>query len=140
MLRPRAHRLVEDLVDRAQSINADGEMLLWVDELTVFGSYANPDAADIGDIDVMCVLTRRYDDWDEYSRRNQERIASTGAHPRNMVEELGWPEIETKKLLRNRSGRISLMDPANVDVAVHLHTIYRREPYLVSTAIPGTRS
>lgn len=138
MTRAKAEQTMREVISRAEGINADREKLIWVDSLEVFGSYADPSAVEIGDLDILYVLTRRNEDGTEHQRLTREYVKTTQARPRNVFEELYWPELEAKKILRNRSSRISLHDPRDGDynkIIKHRHLVYRREPRLVQPEI-----
>ena len=57
--RARADEIVRQMVERCQFINANGELLYFVSDVTAFGSYADLDASDCGDIDVAVKLEPR---------------------------------------------------------------------------------
>jgi hypothetical protein len=50
--RAKADALVAGFIERAKQINEDDRFVLCVTELRVFGSYIEPDKADLGDVDI----------------------------------------------------------------------------------------
>jgi len=106
--RATATRLVQDVVCRAQQVN-EGDYAYKVGAVVVFGSYCDPAAERLSDVDIA-VLWIQVDDFDSVSK---ERIRLAFASGRNFstdLEEMAWPETEVKRHLRGRSPCISLHD------------------------------
>jgi hypothetical protein len=61
--RARAEQTVAELSERAKEINTNPELITFVERIYAFGSYIT-DAADLGDIDVIAVYSRRPVDGD----------------------------------------------------------------------------
>ena len=108
--RTTAARALAGLLERAEQINADDELAYQVDEIVVFGSYLDPDAEVVGDVDVAIGLSPRYE-GDELQRRSDARIdaaARSGRRFPNFVEQIAWPQLELLHLLKGGSRVLSL--------------------------------
>ena len=121
--RTTAARALDGLLERAEQINADDELAYQVDEIVVFGSYLDPDAEVVGDVDVAIGLSPRYE-GDELQRRSDARIdaaARSGRRFPNFVEQLAWPQLELLHLLKGGSRVLSLttIDDRILDTAVY---------------------
>ena len=102
--RAKADRIVADLIERAQAINANPDLITWVTQLRVFGSY-NSTSDDLGDVDVAFELKRRpINDWVSAS---QQRAKASGKNV-SWITELYYGEHEVKLLLKNRERYLSL--------------------------------
>lgn len=104
--RAKAQSLLGGVLERARAYNADPDKPLWIERISVFGSFLNAEATTLGDIDLNVVLVDRECD-DPQATRNRYTRAS-GRRFMNIVEELAWPETEARRVLKNRSGYISI--------------------------------
>lgn len=59
--RTTAARALAGLLERAEQVNADDVLAYQVDEIVVFGSYLDPAAEVVGDVDVAIGLSPRYE-------------------------------------------------------------------------------
>lgn len=59
MPRQKARELLEGLIARAVAVNADGRSLFTIERVEVFGSFADPERDEVGDVDVRVLFDRR---------------------------------------------------------------------------------
>jgi predicted nucleotidyltransferase len=110
--RRTADRLLRELLDRADKVNADSHYLYQVKHIVVFGSYLS-DATELGDVDVAVHTERKEADWDAHMALEDQRVAEArkaGRTFRSYEEEVGWPETEVYRFLRSRSAGLSIHD------------------------------
>lgn len=115
--RQKATQLLNELIERAKSINENGELIYLVESIKVFGSYLS-DKDTLGDLDVGVKLTRKYKPGD-FTKHNQKRIALAKANGRqfsNSTEQLIWPHREVMLMLKGRQRGLSLHDEDEDDV------------------------
>lgn len=109
--RQKATQLLNELIERAKSINENGELIYFVESIKVFGSYlSNKDT--LGDLDVGVKLTRKHKPGD-FTKHNQKRIALAKANGRqfsNSTEQLIWPHREVMLMLKAKQRGLSLHD------------------------------
>jgi len=109
--RQKATQLLNELIERAKSINENGELIYFVESIKVFGSYLSDKEA-LGDLDVGVKLTRTYKPGDSI-KHNQKRIALAKANGRqfsNATEQLIWPHREVMLMLKEKQRGLSLHD------------------------------
>jgi hypothetical protein len=107
--RQKATKLLNELIERAKTINSNDELAYVVESIKVFGSYLSDNDL-LGDLDVGYKLIRRYT-GDEFSVHNQKRIdyaKSTGKSFSSFVDEIFWPHKEVMLMLKNRQKGLSL--------------------------------
>lgn len=110
MPRQKAAKLLDELLDRAATVNADHDSLFTVERIELFGSFADPDRQEVGDVDTRVVFDRRVD-GDEFLRRASAAAAKVEAEGRrfsNPVDRLSFAEREFQRHLRGRSGRLDI--------------------------------
>jgi hypothetical protein len=98
--RAKASELLQDLIERAKSINENPEFVFYVERIEVFGSYLTEKEL-LGDLDVGVQLSRRYN-GSQFTKHNQQRIKlakSSGRRFNNSTEELNWPFWEVMLML-----------------------------------------
>ncbi|ACG72773.1 DNA polymerase beta domain protein region [Anaeromyxobacter sp. K] len=105
--RAKAEVLVAALLDRAGEVNRAPRFLVAVRRIRVFGSYTTG-APDLADIDLVVELERKEPDQQRFEALRNERARADGRVFRDFLDELGWPEEDVKKFLRNRSPYLSL--------------------------------
>lgn len=103
--RAKADRLVAEMLDRADGINAVDDLLYRVKTIRAFGSYIT-NSPDVGDIDLEVEL--------EYKREKGERSSAASrararAHGKRLssVDEVYYGQTEVKRLLKARSPYLS---------------------------------
>jgi len=107
--REKATQLLTELIDRAKAINANDELVYFVESLKVFGSYLS-DKEVLGDLDVGIKLIRKYDS-DKFKQKSQQRsdlAIENGRRFSNSTDELFWSETEVLILLKARQRGLSL--------------------------------
>lgn len=115
--RAKANELLQDLIERAKSINENPEFVFYVERIEVFGSYLT-DKELLGDLDVGVQLSRRYN-GSQFTKHNQQRIKlakSSGRRFNNSTEELNWPFWEVMLMLKARKKGLSIHDISEDEV------------------------
>ena len=109
--REKANQLLDELIHRAKAINANSELIYFVESIKVFGSYLS-DKETLGDLDIGIKLGRNYE-HDQFHEQNQLRIdqaKTKGRQFSNICDELGWPYREVMLMLKARQRGLSLHD------------------------------
>mgnify|MGYP004701223177 CR=1 FL=1 len=109
--RAKASELLQDLIERAKSINENPEFVFFVERIEVFGSYIT-DKELLGDLDVGVKLDRRYNGT-QFTQHNQHRIEmakSGGRSFNNSTDQLNWPYLEVILMLKARKRGLSIHD------------------------------
>ena len=110
--RATADRLLSDLLEHIEKLNADSRFLGRVRKAVVFGSYIGK-ADNIGDIDVAVEIVRREPDFEKHTQANNRRVAEEfvgGRRFSNILEQAFWWQKEAFLFLRNRKRGLSLQD------------------------------
>jgi predicted nucleotidyltransferase len=108
--RATADRLLAEVIERARSYNADPARLLTVTEIVVFGSYLDPAADRLGDLDLAVTAVRRDTDGKRYVDKVLEYARTSGRSFSTFPGRLFWPAREVRMILKNRSSAISITD------------------------------
>jgi len=66
IIRATAARHLAQVIERARGYNADRGRLLTISQIAVFGSYLDPAAERLGDLDLAVFVVRRDTDGDRY--------------------------------------------------------------------------
>jgi predicted nucleotidyltransferase len=93
-------------------VNDDPNLLYWIDEVLVFGSFLT-ESETLADVDLAVVYTRRTDDPKDFREREKARVRearAAGRHFPLFFDKLVWPLREIELRLRKRSGSLSLHD------------------------------
>jgi predicted nucleotidyltransferase len=106
--RTTATRLLGQVIERARAYNADPARLLTVTELAVFGSYLDPAADPLGDLDLAVSTARRDTDGQRHVDKVLEYARASGRSFSAFYDRLFWPDRELRMILRNRSSAISI--------------------------------
>jgi hypothetical protein len=134
--RATADEIVADLVDRARAINANPDLLAWVKQLRVFGSYITT-SDDLGDIDVAYELERRIDDGKQWVAAS-ERHAKAAGKQIKFPHTLNYGDREVELLLKNRERRLSFHAVSELEeLKAESRVIYAREAPPVILARPS---
>jgi hypothetical protein len=107
--RATAERLVAAMLVRAEAINADPDLLYWIDAIHAFGSFIK-DTPDLGDVDLIVDWARRplpegmrgYSDW------CRARAEACGKDDYRYGD---WGLIEVCRRLQAKSSYLSLKGP-----------------------------
>ena len=105
--RAKAALYVAELLQRADDINANPDLLYLVKRITAFGSYIT-DAADLGDIDIAVELENKVPAG-QRSEASRARAAASGRKNLSLNDELSFGEREVKRLLKGRNPYVSLI-------------------------------
>jgi predicted nucleotidyltransferase len=105
--RAKAEFYVAELLQRADDINANPDLLYRVKRITAFGSYIT-DAADLGDIDIAVELECKVPP-EQIVQANQARARALGRKSLSFSEELSVGQREVDLLLKGRNPYISLI-------------------------------
>lgn len=102
VMRATADRLLVSVVHRAEEYNADERYLLHVTEIVVFGSYLDPEAKKLGDVDLAVSVRNRTEaeSRDEFADRRLSYAEASGRRFKSYFETLIWPETELIRHLR----------------------------------------
>jgi hypothetical protein len=106
--RATAARHLAQVIVRARRYNADPGHLLAVVEIAVFGSYLDPAADRLGDLDLAVTAVRRETNGDRYVDQVLACARASGRSFGTFIEELFWPARELRMILKNRSPAISI--------------------------------
>jgi len=108
--RTKADALVAGLIERAKEINDDDRFVLIVTELRAFGSYIEPDKADLGDVDIAFAVEVKpgFNKGDVTGLSKRTQRSFLGITPRNFLEFLFLPRKVVLRTLKNRSPYLSL--------------------------------
>lgn len=104
-----ADRLLSDLLERIELVNADDHYLARVTKAVVFGSYLSTSSR-LGDIDVAVQLTRREPNMEKHMAANLERVQESSRVFSTFVDQLDWWRDEVYLFLRNRKRGLSIHD------------------------------
>jgi hypothetical protein len=116
---------VSRLIDAIHSVNSNPDMLLWVAEADLFGSYI-AGANDLGDVDVAIRLERRRpgDGYVEASLARAEACGFRGT----FVQRAYWGELEVKRSLKAASSRLDIQEKSQIEALGYPMTpLFRRE-------------
>jgi predicted transcriptional regulator len=117
MNRAKAEKLLKGVLERVAEINARADLLHWVTEVRVFGSYLT-DTDDLGDLDLAIKLERRPIEgtgchpWVEACLEMARRSGKTFG---SYLDELFYPDTLVRRMIKNRSPHISLHDTDELD-------------------------
>lgn len=112
--RATATRNLALVIERVRAYNADPSRLLTVAEVAVFGSYLDPAAGHLGDLDLAVATVRRESDGERYVDKVLAYSQANGRYFGAFHEELFWPIRELLMILKKRSPAISI---TNEDVS-----------------------
>jgi hypothetical protein len=104
--RAKADLYVAELLQRADDINANPDLLYRVKRITAFGSYIT-DAADLGDIDIAVELEDKVPAG-QRSEANRARAAASGRKNLSWNDQVTFGEREVDRLLKGRNPYVSL--------------------------------
>lgn len=112
MNRAAAEALLAEVLARVARINNDGELLHYVTEVRVFGSYLT-DSGDLGDLDVAIKMERRRiaGEWVKAA----QALADKSGRTLDFFQRLTFPEAEVRRRIKRRLPRISLHDTSELD-------------------------
>jgi len=103
MKRATADRLLAEAIGRIREVNTDPMYCYAIVRLVVFGSYANSDRDDLGDLDLAIQVVPRYEKGDPHLEAARDRYHGTDPYMRHY-----WPVEEVMRKVRNRNAYISI--------------------------------
>jgi hypothetical protein len=107
MTRAKAQANVDALLGRVREVNADNDCLYWIELVSLFGSFAIPAIAMVGDVDLH-VITRHRQDGDEHVRRIKEIANESGRSFSSYFERLTFAQMEFYRRVRGRNQRLDI--------------------------------
>jgi hypothetical protein len=110
--RASAGTVLWKLLDRVKAVNVRQDLAYRVESVVIFGSYLSG-AKRVNDLDVAVELKPRSTDdtsWERLCNASHERAQAAGRRFRNLVEQVGWPQLEVLGILKNRSRTISFCE------------------------------
>ena len=110
--RASAGAILRELLERVKTLNDRQDLAYRVESVVVFGSYLSK-AKRVSDLDIAVELKPRFTDdatWEQVCNASRERAAAAGRRFRNVVEQVGWPQLEVLGILKNRSRTISFCE------------------------------
>jgi hypothetical protein len=108
--RAKAEALLKGVLERVAAINADPELMHWVTEVRVFGSYLT-DSDDLGDLDLALSYQRRptkKDDLKGFTDAIKAFVARHGKQHLSWEDQMFLPERMMKQRIKGRSPYISM--------------------------------
>lgn len=125
--RSKAEALLLGVVERAAGYNADPTKLMWIDRLVMFGSMVAPDVELVGDVDLNVEMSRRIQDDDQYLREARAYSRDSGRKFSTFLDQLLWPQHGVLRLLKNRSGYISIHQEDVTRFTETTFVVYQRD-------------
>lgn len=122
--RAEGDQAVAALLSAIQRVNADPDLLAWVEEADLFGGYA-AGASDLGDVDVAILLKRRPSEeaWSTASLRRAAEAGRSGS----FLTRLMWGDDEIWRALKSASRRLDLQPKEDmVQLGFNLTPLFRR--------------
>jgi len=113
MNRAKAEVLLKGVLERVADINTKAELLHWVTEVRVFGSYLTG-TDDLGDLDLAIKIKRHRIEGDSVKAR-VDVARATGKEFGAFIDMLDYCEVEVRRRVKNRSPRISIHEIAELD-------------------------
>lgn len=104
--RAKAEVLLKGVLERVASINADPELMHWVTEVRVFGSYLT-DSDDLGDLDLALSYQQR-PTGEDFIDAIKAFVAKHEKEHLSWEDQLGLPERMMKQRIKGRSPYISM--------------------------------
>jgi hypothetical protein len=125
--RARADVLAKAFVERAETVNANAHLVWIVEEVVVFGSYADPAAPDVADLDLAVTLLWR-PGMNSVTKESEHRADRSGKCSGQWLRRMIYGETEVKMLLKNRSPYISIHRMDDLEHAVHTRQLFKADP------------
>ena len=121
--RQKATQMLNDLIKRAEIINANKDLAYFVERIKVFGSYLS-DKEKLGDLDVGVKISNR-NSGDDFMALFLNRIdvaIANGRHFKSYMDKIYYPYREIELMLKNKQRSLSLHDETVDDVFNHTET------------------
>jgi predicted nucleotidyltransferase len=116
MNRAKAEKILGGVLERVAAINARADLLHWVTEVRVFGSYLK-DTDDLGDLDLAISLERRPVEGGDYAwfEACLEMARQSGKKFGSYLDQLFYADTLVRRTIKNRSPYISLHETDELD-------------------------
>ena len=111
--RQTAEKSLAQFLERVTRVNQDDRFLAKVTRVILFGSYLNPEAMKLGDVDVGVELQPNEPDRTrlrELNYRRVEQLENKGHRFGRVLDREVWWHAETFRFLKGRGRSISLLD------------------------------
>jgi DNA-binding MarR family transcriptional regulator len=124
--RPKADRIVSDLLARVEDVNARDDLTHFVGEVRAFGSYTT-DAPEVGDIDLAISLVakpppsgKKFTEW------HLERARQSGRVFGSYIDELFFSQNEVRRLIKGRNQYVSIHPMSDLaELKVESRALYK---------------
>ena len=111
--RAAAQRQLDAFLARVQELKADPHHLWRVHRVSLFGSFADPTAADVGDVDLVVELATKEPNWARHVKLEEayrQRESKNGRRFPSFIDELISPRQDPIRFLKSRSAVLSIHD------------------------------
>jgi hypothetical protein len=105
--RAKAEAIIAAFLQRVESVNARPELLEWVREVRVFGSYLE-DRDDLGDVDIAVRTDRKEKFGKDWVCESQRRADESGRTFSNLIDRIAYGHTEVMRLLKAGNRYLSL--------------------------------
>jgi predicted nucleotidyltransferase len=108
-----AQRHLDALLQRVRALKSDGHHLYRVYRVALFGSFTDPTAAEVGDVDVVIELATKEPNWERHlalEEMYREAESARGRRFPSFLDRLVAPQLDPFKFLKGRSAVISIHD------------------------------
>jgi predicted nucleotidyltransferase len=113
--RAKAETILKGALVRVAEINRNAALLYWVTEVRVFGSYLT-DTDDLGDLDLAIKLEQHeFDKSEDWEDARKKLVEESGKHFGTWHDMLDYPELQVRRIIKNRSPYISLHNTSELD-------------------------
>jgi hypothetical protein len=102
-----ARKRLHELIGRMEQVNADEDLLLGVEEASVFGSYLTS-ADRLGDLDISYRTYRKIGDGSRYVDMAERAAHASGRRFSSYLASVAWPDEQLRLFLKSRSRVYSL--------------------------------
>lgn len=113
-----AQRHLDALMERVHTLKEDRSQLYRVYRVALFGSFADPNAKDVGDVDVVIELATKEPNWERHLALEdayREAEDARGRNFRGFLDRLLAPRLDPLKFLKARSSVLSIHDASEYE-------------------------
>jgi len=113
--RPKADRIVSDLLARVEDVNARDDLIHFVGEVRAFGSYIT-DAPEVGDIDLaISLIAKPPPPGKKFTQWHLERARQSGRFFGSYIDKLFYSQNEVRRLIKGRNQYVSIHPMSDLD-------------------------
>ena len=127
-----AQRHLDALMERVRDLKKDPRSLYRVYRLALFGSFTDPNATDVGDVDVVIELATKEPNWERHLVLEDAYREGETARGRNFggfLDRLLSPRLDPLKFLKARSAVLSIHDASEYEgLALSAFTVIYEDP------------